>query len=74
MNSMMSVLMKGFQETLPGCRISGLTGSRIAMSCVLISAISMSGCALIPDLGTPPPMKTVTQLKSDQSFPHQNGQ
>jgi outer membrane protein TolC len=74
MNSMMSVLMKGFQETLPRCRISGLTRSRIVMSCVVISAISMSGCAMIPDLGTPPPMKTVTQLKSDQSFPHQNGQ
>lgn len=44
------------------------------MSCVVISAISMSGCAMIPDFGTPPPMKTVTQLKSDQSFPHQNGQ
>ena len=44
------------------------------MGCVVFSAISLSGCAMIPDLGTPPPMKTVTQLKSDQSFPHQNGQ
>ena len=46
----------------------------IVMGCVVFSAISLSGCAMIPDLGTPPPMKTVTQLKSDQSFPHQNGQ
>ncbi|WP_456071743.1 efflux transporter outer membrane subunit [Enterobacter quasiroggenkampii] len=74
MNSMMSVLMKGFQEALPRCRISGSTRSGIVMGCVVFSAISLSGCAMIPDLGTPPPMKTVTQLKSDQSFPHQNGQ
>lgn len=73
MNCLMNVLMNRFQAPLPLRRASGLALYRMLMGSLVVSVISVSGCATLPDLGSPPQMKTVTQLKSAQRYSYQQG-